>query len=130
MAWDDKFSIGIAALAAGGQGTAYTQNFFDPKNLPLARASRLIGGELFQLQMPLTLSWRMNDEHAFGASLIYGRQRFAIRGLEAFTFFDVVSPGDVNQFTNKGYDYSNGYGYSDYYFAVGKRGRLEFKSYF
>ena len=118
MAWDDKFSIGIAALAAGGQGTAYTTNFFDAEGVG-APASRIIGGEQFVLLMPMTLSWRMNDEHAFGASIIYGRQRFAMRGLESFVPFSVVTKADEGQFTNKGYDYSNGYGY-----RVGWRGKF------
>lgn len=119
MQWDDKFSIGMAAIGAGGMNTTYETNFF--KTSSSASASRVVGVDLMQLLVPITGSWRINDEHAIGASIVLARQRFAARGLEAFALpaFQVVTADDVNQFTNKGYDYSNGYGY-----RLGWRGKF------
>lgn len=115
MQWDDRFSIGIAALAAGGMNTTYETNFFKYGTT----GSRIIGVDLMQLLMPITGSWRINDEHAVGVSIILAGQRFASRGLEAFPAFGVVTVGDEDQFTNKGYDYSKGYGY-----RIGWRGKF------
>lgn len=114
MQWDDKFSIGIAALGNGGMNSTFERNFFNFSGSP---ASKTVGIDMIQLLVPITGSWRIDEEHAVGVSIVFARQRFSARGLESFKGFGISS--DPDHLTGKGSDYANGYG-----FRFGWRGKF------
>ncbi len=112
----ESLHAGIAFVPNGGGSTVYPQNFFnfittDP-DIPGAGAT--LGGELMQLLVPVTVGYKINENHAVGVALDLAVQRFRMYGLSAFvefgsTFnFDITA--DPDHMTNKGFDYSYGAG--------------------
>ena len=108
--FDDQLTVGFAALPAGGGGVTYKPNFLSGSNY--------LGTDLVQLIVPLTASYKVNETHTVGASIVPARQRFLAQGLEAFD-----APGfTANQgyVTNNGHDFANGLGarigWMGYYF--------------
>jgi long-chain fatty acid transport protein len=61
-----------------------------------------------QLLVPISIGYKVNENHAFGVSLVLAETRFRAYGLEAFPAFGIVS--DTAHFTNQGFDYSYGAG--------------------
>ncbi len=90
------------AVFGNGLGDKFEPNFYKFNN----RASDVIGVELMQVLMPITLAFK-DDDQAFGASLVLGRQRFRARGLGSFA---PVS-SDPDHMTDMGNDYGKGAGY-------------------
>jgi opacity protein-like surface antigen len=70
--------------------------------------------DMMQLLVPISLAYRVNENHSFGASLVLAETRFRAYGLQAFKYFDVdlgfPITADPNHLTNNGFDYSYGAG--------------------
>lgn len=104
--FDDQLSIGIAALGNGGAGTTYNPNFFSPSKTDPMYYGSYIGVDLVQLIVPITVSYKVNEKHTLGVSVVPARQRFLAQGLEKFTEFSV----DPTSVTGNGHDFANGVG--------------------
>lgn len=123
MPLTERLSVGMAFIPAGGGGTTYRENFFSysPSEKQYPHEDTTLGVDLMQLVAPLTVAYKVNEDHAVGASLVLGIQRFRAYGLGAF--FAVGSPGgplndgvnsqllsDPDHFSDMGFDYSYGAG--------------------
>lgn len=117
MPLTEKLHMGMAFVPNGGGSTVYPYNFFsyNPLNPPVPGTGATIGGELMQLLVPITIGYKVNDDHAVGVALDLAVQRFRIYGLQSFeTFsntFSVPISSDFAHLTNLGYDYSYGAGF-------------------
>lgn len=107
MPLDDKLHIALAVVGNGGMNTTYPQNFFSFFGNPPADSK--IGVDMMQLLAPISVAYKANDNHAFGASLVLAETRFRAYGLEAFANFPGV-PSDPGYVTGNGFDYSYGAG--------------------
>ena len=117
MPLTERLHVGMAFVPLGGGGTNYPQNFFSYQPSPSAPAtpasSAKLGVDLMILQAPLTVAYKLNEDHAIAASLSFAAARFRAYGLQAFQTFDAtVTPitSDPAHLTNLGYDYSYGAG--------------------
>ena len=115
-------SLGVSVYGNGGLNTAYPQgnfqcptpsNTFVPANILCGNGE--LGVDLMQLIIAPTLAYKLNAQHAVGASLLLGYQRFAATGLQAFGGLS----GDPGNLTNRGTDTSTGVG-----LRLGYQGRL------
>lgn len=100
---DDRHSVGLLIGGNGGMNTEYDSAVW--RNFG-ASASAPTGVDFAQLFVGLPYAFRVNDRHSIGIMPIVALQRFKAEGLEPFQGMS-VSPGNV---TNKGHDYSWGYG--------------------
>lgn len=116
MPLTDKLHVGIAFLPNGGGASRYPENFFSYLGVTPPRDKEL-GIELVQLLAPVSVGYKVNEDHAFGASLAFAVQRFRAFGLQAFKAFDLSATSGVttitaypDNITDKGFDYSFGAG--------------------
>lgn len=114
-------ALGVTVYGNGGMNTSYPQGNFNcgagPANLLCGSGG--LGVDLSQLIVAPTVSYRITPQHAVGASLLLGYQRFKAEGLQAFDNAPgfppfTQSPGSV---TNRGYDSSTGVGIRLGYFG-------------
>lgn len=120
MPLTDKLHVGLAFVPNGGGNTTYHENFFSYRATPLAATEyptrdKTLGVDLMQLVAPVTVAYKVNEDHAVGASLVLAVQRFRAYGLDAFPQFGTtVLPGkllsDSDHLSNLGFDYSYGAG--------------------
>ena len=116
MPLTENLHAGIAFVPNGGGSTVYTTNFFNYTGTePDAPGfNKTLGGELMQLLVPITVGYRVNEHHAFGASLDVAEQRFRMYGLGSFKKFSdqfgLHISSDFSHLTDMGYDYSFGIG--------------------
>jgi long-chain fatty acid transport protein len=120
MPLTESVYAGFAVIGAG-LGTNYPGNFFSIKigNTTHQRRDEPIGVEMFQMQIPLTLGYKLNETHSFGAALMLAATRFRAYGLGAFQGFDEPPPNgfdfpitsDPAHLTDQGFDYSYGAGF-------------------
>lgn len=129
MPLTEKVHVGLAFVPNGGGNTTYRENFMaywpGYPNLPAnpggsgsqyPAMDKTLGVDLMQLIAPLTVAYKVNDDHAVGASLQLGVQRFRSYGLDAFIRVGTVAPlpgqllSDPAHLTNLGFDYSYGAG--------------------
>jgi long-chain fatty acid transport protein len=117
-----ELAVGVSVYGNGGLNTAYPQgNFqcptptgtFVPANILCGGGE--LGVDLMQLIIAPTVAYKLNAQHAVGASLLLGYQRFEATGLQAFGALS----GDPSNLTNQGADSSTGFG-----LRVGYQGRL------
>lgn len=101
MPLSEKLHIGMAVVANGGMNTTYRQNFFIPGG-----STEKLGVDMMQLLVPVTAAYKVNENHAVGASLVFAETRFRAYGLQAF---GAIS-SDAAHLTNNGFDYSYGAG--------------------
>lgn len=95
-----NMALGLAVYGNGGMNTDYaTRVFFDP-NSPDA------GVNLEQLFGAATYSIELYKNHALGVSAIFGWQRFAAKGLLAFSNFS----SDPANLTGNAFSTSTGFG--------------------
>ena len=119
MPLTEKLYAGFAVVGAG-LGTNYPTNFYkitigSTVHQPIDEP---IGIEMFQMQVPLTVGYKVNETHSFGAALVLAHTRFRAFGLGAFKAFDLAQPqgfgfpisSDPERLTNQGFDYSYGAG--------------------
>jgi long-chain fatty acid transport protein len=107
MPLTESLHVGIAFVGNGGMNTTYSENFFSFFDNTPPRDQKL-GVDMMQLIVPVTVGYRVNENHAVGASLNLATTRFRAYGLEAFTQFAISS--DPDHMTGLGYDYSYGAG--------------------
>jgi long-chain fatty acid transport protein len=115
-------SLGVSVYGNGGMNTTYPQGPFQCPTGPAtaAPANMLCGGgglgqDLMQLIIAPTVAYKVSAQHALGASLLLGYQRFKAEGLQAFQGMS-SAPASV---TNNGYDSATGAG-----LRIGYMGRL------
>lgn len=108
MPLDDKLHIALAVVGNGGMNTSYPQNFFSFFGNPPADSK--VGVDMMQLLVPISVAYKVNENHAFGASLVLAETRFRAYGLEAFANFPGV-PSNSKYVTGNGFDYSYGAGF-------------------
>jgi long-chain fatty acid transport protein len=115
MPLTEALHVGLAFVPLGGGGTSYPYNFFsyDTGTGSTPSPDTKLGVDLMVLQAPITVGYRINEDHAVGASLALAVGRFRAFGLEAFKTFDssvTAITSDPNHLTGMGYDYSYGAG--------------------
>ncbi|NDP47070.1 MAG: outer membrane beta-barrel protein [Sulfuriferula multivorans] len=116
MPLTERLSVGMAFVANGGMNTTYPVNLFSYNgfNPAVPGADAKLGVDMMQLLVPLTVGYKVNENHVFGAALQLAVTRFRAYGLEAFGFFDnnLGNPisADPDHMTGQGFDYSYGAG--------------------
>jgi long-chain fatty acid transport protein len=104
------FAMGMAVVGAG-LGTNYAQSdgsFFDPAGSNVAYER--VGVFLMQMQMLPSIAFKVSENHSVGASLVIAAQTFRAFGLESFTSGTFNFTSSTDALTNKGYDWSFGWG--------------------
>lgn len=109
MPLDDKLHIGVAVVGNGGMNTTYPENFFATGSVP---KDKKVGVDMMQLLIPISAAYKVNEDHALGASLVLAETRFRAYGLDAFVNFDnfMTISSDPAHLTDQGFDYSYGAG--------------------
>lgn len=108
MPLTEDLHIGLAVVGNGGMNTTYPENFFSFFSADPPRDSKL-GIDMMQLLVPISVAYKVNENHAIGASLVLAETRFRAYGLEAFKTFGVSAYPD--SLTGNGFDYSYGAGF-------------------
>jgi len=113
MPLNETTHVALAVVGNGGMNTTYPENFFSfggPPDTP-SRDHKL-GVDLMQVLVPITAAYKVNENHAVGASLVLAETRFRAYGLQAFQLFDTLFAitSDPNNLTDRGFDYSYGAG--------------------
>lgn len=97
-----NMSVGLTVYGNGGMNTTYNSG------ITLFGSAGKAGVDLSQLFIAPTVAYKLNEQHAIGASLNFAYQRFKADGLQGFDAAGFsVAPGSV---TNRGYDSSTGWG--------------------
>jgi long-chain fatty acid transport protein len=121
MPLTETLHFGVAVVGNGGMNTTYPVNLFDFGGTQ-DPTDKKIGVDMMQLLVPISLGYRVNDDHTIAGSLVLAETRFRAYGLGAFKFFDELGsakpplpPGfdltiDPDHLTNQGFDYSYGAG--------------------
>ena len=113
MPLDDRLHIGLAVVGNGGMNTTYPENFFSYLDAVPERDKK-VGVDMMQLLVPISVAYKVNEDHTLGASLVLAETRFRAYGLEAFHEFDVnvgfPITSDPDHLTGNGFDYSYGAG--------------------
>lgn len=107
MPLSERLHIAFAVVGNGGMNTTYRENFY-PTFGPGTRRDDTLGVDMMQLLAPLTLAYKVNENHAIGASLVMGITRLEMRGIQVFGQFNIS--GDPAHLTDQGHDYSYGAG--------------------
>ncbi|HQS99153.1 MAG: hypothetical protein B7Y26_11690 [Hydrogenophilales bacterium 16-64-46] len=106
MPLDDKLHVAVAVVGNGGMNTTYRENFFSFFGIPPRDTT--VGIDMLQLLVPISAAYKVNEDHAVGASLVLAETRFRAYGLQAFQSFPILT--DPTKLTNNGFDYSYGAG--------------------
>lgn len=106
MPLSETVHIALAVVGNGGMNTTYRENFFSFFGNPPRDAS--LGVDMMQLLVPLSVAYKVNENHAFGASLVLAETRFRAYGIDAFIPFNISA--DNAHLTGQGFDYSYGAG--------------------
>ncbi|MBU1397261.1 MAG: outer membrane protein transport protein [Gammaproteobacteria bacterium] len=113
MPLTENLFAGFAVLGNGGMNTTYSTNLFGfGAGQPV---DQKLGVDMMQLLVPLTVGYKVNENHSVGGALVLAETRFRAYGLGAFQTFDAAGPGfaitaDPDNLTNNGFDYSYGAG--------------------
>lgn len=111
MPLSNRLSMGFAMVGNGGMNTTFKPNIFASPafgSVPNGTPDSVVGVDLMQLIAPVTVAYKLNDQHSVGVSLNLATQRFKANGLGQFGLFGISS--DPANLTNNGYDYSYGAG--------------------
>lgn len=114
MPLTEDMSVGLAMVGNGGMNTTFKKNIFgfgSPAPGSFAEhggANDLVGVDLMQILIPISVAYKVTPENSFGASVNLAVQRFKANGLGRFVQFGISS--DPASLTNNGYDYSYGGG--------------------
>lgn len=113
MPLSESVSMGFAVVGNGGMNTTYKENIFgiEGSAVPHGGTEDLVGVDMMQILVPVTVAYKLNEQHSFGVSVNLAAQRFKANGLGQFG----ASGGfqisiDPDNLTNNGYDYSYGAG--------------------
>ncbi|OJW92535.1 MAG: hypothetical protein BGO62_03565 [Thiobacillus sp. 65-1402] len=118
MPLNDRLHVALAVVGNGGMNTTYPENFFSfdgdgpGPTAPFPARDEKLGVDMMQVLVPITAAYKLNENHAIGASLVLAETRFRAYGLQAFQTFDQVFTitADPAHLTNQGFDYSYGAG--------------------
>ena len=120
---NNDLSIGVSVYGNGGMNTTYPLGNF---NCGGGAANLLCGGgtmgvDLIQLVVAPTVAYKLNAQHALGASVLLGYQRFKMQGVQSFDNAPGFPPftGAPGSVTNRGSDSATGAG-----LRIGYMGRL------
>ena len=105
MPLTEHLSAGVAVVGNGGMNTTYLKNFFDASPNDTGGLGKL-GVDMMQLLVPMSVSYKLNEDHAVGASVVGAVTRFRAYGLQSFSTIS----SDSDHLTNNGFDYSYGGG--------------------
>lgn len=103
MPLDNRWNVGLAVVGNGGMNTTYQFNFFDINQV---QGLGKLGVDLNQLLVPLSVSFKVNEDQAVGVSLIGALQRFRAYGLDNFKLISKYP----DYLTDRGFNYSYGGG--------------------
>jgi long-chain fatty acid transport protein len=114
---NNDMSLGITVYGNGGMNTDYQNAPIAAGNCPTPTgpspvANNLLCGQgklgvnLEQLIIAPTFAYKLNQNHSIGISPLFGYQRFAADGLQAFGQIST----DPNNLTNRGHDSASGWG--------------------
>lgn len=98
MPLNDRLYAGIAFVGNGGMNTTYENNFYDGLGK--------LGVDMMQLLVPVSVAYKVNEDHSLGVALTGAVTRFRAYGLHAFQSIS----SDPDYLTNNGFDYSFGGG--------------------
>lgn len=115
MPLTESLHVGMAFVPLGGGGTSYPYNFFSYAGTTpeTPTTEQKLGVDLMILQAPITVGYKINENHAVATSLALAVSRFRAYGLEAFQKFDAsvtAITSDPDHLTGKGFDYAYGAG--------------------
>lgn len=97
----ENLSIGLAVYGHGGMNTTYKSSPFTAFG-----GTSPAGVDLTQMFIAPSVAYKLNSNHAIGASLNYAYQRFSADGLNPFA----GASADRANLTNRGEDKSTGWG--------------------
>ena len=100
MPINNELTFGINAIGAG-LGVEYQDGIYDFKN-----TGKPISMMLIQMQIPVTLAYKVDNNTAVAASAVMAAQMFENKGFDSFS--PVTS--DINNYTDRGHNYSFGAG--------------------
>lgn len=106
---NDKFAVGVAVYGNGGMNATYNRSIFGSRD-PLTGATTgpNTGIDFSQLFFAPSVSMKVNENHAIGASLNLVYQRIRVDGVGGFGVFS----RDRTNLSDNGYDNSTGAGVS------------------
>lgn len=116
MPLTENLYAGVAFVGNGGMNTTYRTNLFSYNALSpnVPGSDTTLGVDMMQLLVPLTIGYKINENHSVGAALQLAVTRFRAYGLGAFALFDKTFgysiSADPDHLTNQGFDYSYGAG--------------------
>ena len=113
MPLNDKAHVAMAVVGNGGMNTTYPTNLFSFNYFPpflegSPPPDHKLGVDMMQLLVPISVAYKLNENHALGVSLVLAETRFRAYGLDAFKAFPILS--DPDKLTGNGFDYSYGAG--------------------
>lgn len=131
---NEKFTFGLSMIPAGGGATNYDVNFYQAA--AGGDTSEELKITLITMQTHLSLAYKMNKKHSFGASLIIGTQVFEAKGIQLFDPF-TQTVGTDEGFSNQGYDWSMGAGvklgwlgtFNDWMVGISYQSRIYFENF-
>lgn len=106
MGLTEDVHVALAVVGNGGMNTTYRENFFSMGGNPPKDTT--VGVDMMQLLVPISLAYKVNENHAVGASLVLAETRFRAYGIDVFIPFNISS--DNAHMTGQGFDYSYGAG--------------------
>jgi len=110
VAHDEDFSYGFSFVPAGGGGTRYEKNLYNYANNPSdPNVNKPLGISLDIAQMNPTVSFRFQQKHYFGGTLVLSFQKFRAIGLDYFANFTQTGI-NTTTLTDNGNDYAYGAG--------------------
>jgi len=111
--YNDRMTFGFAFIGAGATtefnqslppgNTSYFYNFNGKGG------DNRVGVSLLQAQIPLSIAYKLNEQHTVGASVVMAAQLFSARGLKAFTELNLAT--STENISNTGNDLSYGAGF-------------------
>lgn len=108
MGLTEQVHVAMAVVGNGGMNTNYPGNMFPGLGAPPTPKDLRYGVDMMQLLVPISVAYRANETHSFGASLVLAETRFRAYGFDTFKAFPIN--GDTDNLTGNGFDYSYGAG--------------------
>lgn len=105
---NEEYTFGVNVVPAGGGVSRYETNFFNAAQPGSGEIDETLGVNLLIGNVNTSISYKINQSHSIGASLIVGIARFRAEGLALFTPFTQTQTTD--NFTNQGNEWSYGLG--------------------
>lgn len=112
MGLTERLHLAVAVVGNGGMNTTYRgDNFFSFFGSPPKDST--LGVDMMQLLVPISVAYKVNEDHAIGASLTLAETRLRFYGMKSFVDFDSFGfaiSADPEHLTDQGFDYSYGAG--------------------